>query len=303
MTLKELCSIHGPSGSEWRIKKILLNYIQKNCSTWAVKPVVLSEGIKDNLILVFGKPRTVIFCHYDTTGFTVRYNNRIIPIGSPAYDENTILRSVTAEHSGKTYRIRKEEEQDYSLISKTITEAGTTLSFDCKFIENKTRFTGPYIDNRAGVWVSLKLAETLRNGMIVFTAYEEHGGGSVEFLAPYIYNKYHIQQALICDMTWESECVKQGKGMVVSLRDKYIPRETYLRQITGILNKNNVLFQKEVEGSGASDGGYLQKSAVPFDWCFCGAAVTGMHSSAESVHLKDLESLQKALLILMENLK
>lgn len=302
MKLKDLCRIHAPSGSEWRIKEILLKHIRKNSKTWATKPVIVSDGIKDNLILSFGKPRTVIFCHYDTTGFTVRYNNRIIPIGSPACDENTKLRSVSADDSETVFRLKKEEEHAYAILSKTIAEAGTTLTFAPEFSESKSSFTGPYMDNRAGVWVCLKLAEKMTNGMIVFTGYEEHGGGSVEFLAPCIYNTYGVRQALICDMTWESECVKQGKGMVVSLRDKYIPREIYLQQITGILHRHKIRFQKEVEGSGASDGGYLQKSSVPFDWCFFGAAVTGMHSAKESVHIKDLDSLQKGLLILMNNL-
>jgi putative aminopeptidase FrvX len=302
MKLKELCSIHAPSGSEFRIKEILLKHIHASSRKWKTSPVITENGIKDNLILSFGKPRTVIFCHIDTTGFTVRYNNHVIPIGSPQFDEKSKVRSFGSENSVNTFRLKKNEDHDFRLASRKNIKPGTTLTFAPEFIENKNDFTGPYLDNRAGIYVCLKLAEELRNGLIVFTAYEEHGGGSVEFLAPYIYNIYGISKALICDMTWESESVKKGKGMVVSLRDKYIPRESYLKQITGILEKKKICFQNEVEGSGSSDGGYLQKASVPFDWCFCGVAVSGMHSASESACLNDLNELKNGLMTLMDNL-
>ena len=58
------------------------------------------------------------------------------------------------------------------------------------------------MDNRLGVWNSLKVAENLTNGIIVFSCWEETGGGSVGYLAKYIYEKYNVRQALISDITW-----------------------------------------------------------------------------------------------------
>ena len=61
------------------------------------------------------------------------------------------------------------------------------------------------MDNRLGVWNALKVAEKLENGIICFSAWEEHGGGSVGYLAKFIYEKYGVKQALISDITWVTE--------------------------------------------------------------------------------------------------
>ena len=231
------------------------------------------------------------------------YNNYIINIGSPDLKENENLRSLDENGSDQFFSIIKEEDNKFKIDSPDILEPGTTLTFAPAFKENNNIVTAPYLDNRAGVWACLELARTLKNGVIVFTAYEEHGGGSVEFLAPLIYCEYGVSKALICDMTWQSESVVSGGGMVVSLRDKYIPRQKYTDRIVELLSKNNVRFQTEVEGSGASDGGYLQKSSVPFDWCFTGIPVGEMHSSCETADLNDLDVLVNSLGLLCENLK
>src|SRR3954469_25787609 len=83
--LRELCGIHAPSGNEVAMKDFLLSYINKNCSKWKSKPkVIYGPGMQDNIILVFGKPRTAIFAHMDSIGFTVRYGKQLVKIGGPA---------------------------------------------------------------------------------------------------------------------------------------------------------------------------------------------------------------------------
>ena len=42
----------------------------------------------------------------------------------------------------------------------------------------------------------LKVAEELKDGLIIFTCWEEHGGGTVGYLADYIYKKWKVRQAL-----------------------------------------------------------------------------------------------------------
>ena len=302
MNLKELCNIHAPSGSEWRIKEYLLDYIKSNKRKWKHKASITSKGIKDNLILSFGKPRIAIFCHFDTTGFTVRYNNSILNIGSPVITEKDILKTINEKGEKQTFKVIKDEDNNFRLDSNITIKPGTVLSFGSELKSKGNLVSGPYLDNRAGLWVMLKVAEEIKNGLLVFTSYEEHGGGSVEFLAPYIYNVYGISQSIICDMTWESEAVKMGKGLVVSLRDRYIPRQRYIETISDVLTNNRIKLQFEVEGSGSSDGGYLQKSSVPFDWCFTGIPLKNMHSSCETANMLDLQELIKALLLLSKKL-
>jgi len=147
------------------------------------------------------------------------------------------------------------------------------------------------MDNRLGVWNALELAKTLQNGIIVFSSWEEHGGGTTGYLGKFIYERYNVKQALISDITWITEGIKHGEGCVISLRDSGIPRKSFVKRIISIAKKANIPFQLEVENSGGSDGNELQKSPYPWDWCFVGAAEDNVHSPNEKVHKKDITSM------------
>src|SRR5688572_18222983 len=90
--LENLCAIHAPSGSEGPVKEFLIKYIQKEKKNWKTKPqIIQGEEFQDCLIVKFGKPRTAIFAHMDSIGFTVRYENQLVSIGSPDAPAETIL--------------------------------------------------------------------------------------------------------------------------------------------------------------------------------------------------------------------
>ncbi|MBA3665991.1 MAG: aminopeptidase, partial [Bacteroidetes bacterium] len=83
-TLKMMCHIPAPSGNEVAMKQFILYYISENSKQWKVKPKVLTgPEFQDNIILIFGKPRTAIFAHIDSIGFTVRYGKQLVKIGGP----------------------------------------------------------------------------------------------------------------------------------------------------------------------------------------------------------------------------
>ena len=79
--LQKLCSIAAPSGNEAPMKKFILDYLNENMSNFKVKPIVISDGIQDCLILKFGKPKTAVFAHLDSIGYTVRYDKEKVKIG------------------------------------------------------------------------------------------------------------------------------------------------------------------------------------------------------------------------------
>src|SRR5258708_27038236 len=82
--LKKLCELHAASGDEGPMKEFLLAYVKREKKKWNVQPEIIEgEEFQDCLILKFGKPRTAIFAHMDTVGFTVRYFNQLLTIGSP----------------------------------------------------------------------------------------------------------------------------------------------------------------------------------------------------------------------------
>jgi putative aminopeptidase FrvX len=158
------------------------------------------------------------------------------------------------------------------------------------------------MDNRLGMWNALKIAETLENGVVVFSCWEETGGGSVGYLGKYIYEKWKVRQALISDITWVTPGVTHGQGVAISMRDSGIPRKSFIRKILNIAYSHDVKCQLEVEDAGGSDGNGLQKSSYPFDWCFVGAPEDNVHTPDEKVHKEDVNQMIKLYQVLMQEL-
>ncbi len=301
--LKELCSIHAPSGNEGALKDFLINYVEQNASTWKVQPeLIYGEEFQDCLILRFGNPRTAIFAHIDSIGFTVRYNNQLVKIGGPVIEEGTILVGNDKHGAIETLLQINEEERRYFVSYYRTIERGTELVYKPIWREDENFVQCCYMDNRLGVWNALKVAETLQDGLIVFSCWEEHGGGSVEYLAKWMYENYRIKQALISDITWVTEGVEHGKGVAISMRDQGIPRRKFIDKIISLAEQTAIPFQLEVEGAGGSDGGYLQRTPYPIDWCFIGAPEDFVHSANEKVHKKDIEAMVSLYEYLMEKL-
>lgn len=303
--IKEMCAIHAPSGNEVAMKDFILNYISKNSKNWKHKPKLIhGKGFQDNLILVFGKPRTAVFAHTDSIGFTVRYGKQLVKIGGPVTKQGFEL--VGSDSKGKqTVTLQIKEKHGYKELSykgKRDFERGTELVFKQNWVEDKNFIQSCYMDNRLGVFNALKLAETLKDGVIVFSTYEEHGGGSVSYIQRYLYDKYGVCQALISDISWISDGVFPGKGPVISMRDSLIPRRSFVNKIIEISKKNKLAYQLEVEGSGGSDAKELQMGESPWDWCFIGAAEQNVHTPTEKVHKKDIEGMIEMYKVLLKDL-
>ena len=299
--LKKLCSIHAPSGEENNISEFIIQYVNSNMQNWKVKPKIYrGDGFQDSIILSFGKPKTAIYAHMDSIGFTVKYNNEIIKIGGPVVKNGIEL--IGSDSKGKVEgKIIKKNEKIFIDFKREI-DRGTSLTFKMNFKEGKDYIQSSYLDNRLGVWNALKVAENLENGIIVFSCWEEHGGGSVGFLTNFIHTKYNISQALISDITWVTEGVKAGKGVVISLRDSGIPRRSFVNKIITVAKSHNINYQLEVESSGGSDGNEIQRSPFPIDWCFIGAAEQNVHSPKEKVHKDDIKSMFEIYEMLMKEL-
>jgi putative aminopeptidase FrvX len=305
--LKELCAIQAPSGNEGRMTEFLLDYIKKNKKSWKVKPKIYSgDGFQDCIVLIFGKPRTAIFAHIDSIGFTVRYGKQLVKIGGPRTVNGFKLvgkdSKGKAEVKLKVIQDKKTHETKLEYEFNRDLETGTELTFKPDWREDKDFVQCCYMDNRLGVYNALKVAETLKNGAIVFSCWEEHAGGSVSYLQKFLQEKYKVHQALISDISWITEGVHPGKGPVISIRDSLIPPRKYVNKIIQIAQKNKLIHQLEVEGSGGSDGKELQMAEYPWDWCFVGAAEQNVHSPDEKVHKKDIDAMIRLYEVLMEKL-
>lgn len=299
--LKTMCAIHSPSGNEVAMKDFLLNYIKSEQKNWKHKPKIIhGKGFQDNIMLVFGKPRTAIFAHTDSIGFTVRYGKQLVKIGGPQIIKGMEL--VGSDDKGKCEATLTVVKDKLEYKAKRNFETGTELVFKANWREDKDYVQCCYMDNRLGCFSALKVAETLKDGVIVFSTWEEHGGGSVSYLQKYLADNYKLSQALISDISWISDGVFPAKGPVISMRDSMIPRRSYVNRIIDIAKKHKLPFQLEVEGSGGSDAKELQMAENVWDWCFVGAAEQYVHTPDEKVHKKDIEGMIELYKALMKDL-
>ncbi|WP_051203538.1 M20/M25/M40 family metallo-hydrolase [Hugenholtzia roseola] len=318
--LKTLCGVFAPAGNEGKLRDFMLAYIEANQSKWKVKPQVFSGSeFQDCIVMVFGTPRTAVFAHLDSIGFMVRYGNELIKVGSPRAkngyqlvgkdSQGDILCQIVLEKSLKKSRKAKKkiaqnphgQNRLYYKFEREI-ERGTELVFAQDYRETAEYVQSCYLDDRLGCWNVLKLAESLENGILVFSCYEEVKGGTVPFLIKWIYENYKISQALISDITWVTEGVKHGKGVAISMRDSTIPRRSFVEKIIKIAKETDIAFQLEVEESGGSDAKELQSSPYPIDWCFVGAPESGVHSPDEKVHKADIQAMLDLYRVLMDKL-
>lgn len=300
--LKQLCQVHAPSGEEDAMKEFLVRYIAKEKRKWKTQPEIIhGPEFQDCLLLKFGKPRTAIFAHMDSIGFTVRYFNQLLPIGSPEAEMGTKL--IGHDRKGPIEcELEFDKEHHAFYRFGRVIDRGTSLTYKINFRESRDYIQSAYLDNRLGVYNALMVAPTLTDGVIAFSCWEEHGGGSVPYLARFMYELWGVRQALVSDITWVSDGVEPGKGVAISMRDRNVPRKKYIRQIIQVAEKHQLDYQLEVEGMGSSDGRELQTSPFPFDWCFVGAPQQNPHTPDEKVHKHDIKSMIALYQLLMNEL-
>jgi len=299
--LNEILNINAVSGDESNISEFLLEKITKEKRSWRVFPEVYSgEDFHDCILLKFGNPKTAVFAHIDTVGFMVRYANQLISIGGPEIVDGSELVGED-QLGGIQCKLRGDDDAIFHDFPRKIIP-GTRLSFKQNLRIDDQFIQGAYLDNRLGVYNALKLCETISDGWVVFSTYEEHGGGSMPFLLKFIQETAPIKQALISDITWITEGIRHHEGVVISIRDKFVPRRKFINRVIELANLSGIPFQLEVEAYGGSDGREVQFSPYAIDWCFIGAAEDNVHTPDEKVSLFDLEAMINLYKYLIKNL-
>ncbi len=75
-----------------------------------------------------------------------------------------------------------------------------------------------------------------------------------------------------------------------------------MAKVTHLLDKKSLVFQKEVEATGGSDGAKLQSTPLPLDWIFTGVAVHHPYSANEQANLLDVVRLSSMLQTIAQNI-
>jgi putative aminopeptidase FrvX len=278
--LWSMSKIDSPSGDEGP----LCDFIE------ALLPSVLSDirltRIGDSLVVWRGDPKTALFSHIDTTGFTLGNDKVLVPLGSPTPKDGDPIRQT--DTPGRGHTVARPSAGVTKLRGAARVEPGTRWVYD-KVLELKEGvICGPYLDNRAGVWAALQVLMSCRNAAVAFTVGEESSGHGALVCGEYLYKELQISQSFISDITWHTKHIRCGSGPAISLRDRFAPRQRFLDKVLQAAESSGIVFQREIESDGGSDGSYLLKSAIPMDWVFIGAPEEHAHSSAEKLHAADL---------------
>lgn len=299
--LFEILKQRSVSGDESITSEFLLQYIDQRKNYWKVLPEIFyGDEFHDCILLKFGDPKTGVFAHIDTIGFMSRYNNQLISVGGPEVIVGAEL--VGRDSLGEIKCKLVGDENSLLHDFPRGIDPGTRLSFSQDIRMDEEFIQAAYLDNRLGVYTAMEVCETLENGWVVFSTYEEHGGGSMPFLLKFIQETAPIKQALIADITWITEGIRFHEGVVISIRDKFIPRKKFVDKVIRLARESGIPFQLEVEEYGGSDGREVQFSPYAIDWCFIGAPEDNVHTPDEKVSLADLKSMLEIYPYLMERL-
>src|SRR5437763_1642493 len=99
--LLDLIAIPGVSSDEGAVADWLEGHLKD-------APELALHRIGDNLIAIRGTPRTAIFAHTDTIGFTLGYDRKLIRVGGPSPRDREPLRCA----DGLKGRLRKRKDND-----------------------------------------------------------------------------------------------------------------------------------------------------------------------------------------------
>ena len=292
--LLKLLSIEATPGDEDRMAAWLVDFIPG----YAPEATLL-QRIGNTVLAQCGQPRTAVFAHLDTVGFTQGYDNRLIPAGSPQATPGVRLRS-TQPQGVLRGQVAAGTSRRGPLFVDGTGFAGARWVYDTTPQLGETYLRAAYLDNRMGVLTALQLLREKKNVLVAFTAAEEVSGRGALEAAHWICAHTPIRQALIADVTWATAHVVQGKGPAVSMRDAYLPRKVFFDRVAGLAQKSGLPFQIEIEEEGSSDGGALERSGLEMDWLFVGAPETGYHSAVETLRREDAENMLRLYLHLTD---
>ena len=293
--LRELLGRDSPAGDEGPLADWL--------EAWAARevPEARVERLGDSLVVTRGEnPAVAIFAHLDTTGWTLGYRKRLVRIGGPDGKPGDPIRPAGEPDAGRTLARRKDG--SWKVRGRTDALPGSRWVYAAVPALSGGTLTAPYLDNRAGVWAALHALTRCPEIAAAFTVQEETGSAGAQVCARHLYETHGISQALVADLTWHTKHIKSGRGVAVSLRDSSLPRRCYLDRILKLAEASGLPFQREVEGSGGSDGGGIDRSGVPMDWVFVGAPEKSPHTARERVRVSDLQSMAAMLVHLVNGL-
>lgn len=307
--LKKLTTAFGPSGRETGIADTL----EALCAPYAQ----CRRDAMGNLIA--HKPgsgkRILIAAHMDSIGFVATYveEGNFIRVGAlGGINPLQVLNQRVRFESGITGVFRADADADLKALTldKCYIDTcglpvalGETAVFEGELLQCGDTITGPYLDNRAGCAVGVKLLELAQNSnadlYVAFTTQEEvgcRGAGTAAFaVEPELAVAIDVTQCTDVPGTAQ-KITAMGKGPVIKILDRgsiaHPMMNQLLRDSAAALG---ISVQYQAATAGGTDAGAVSTSRGGVPTGNLAIATRGIHSPNESCSAQDAEQCARLL--------
>lgn len=330
--LEKLCLLNGTSGDENVVRNAIVNMLPEDCTyvVDALGNLIVEKKGETEL-----QNRVALFAHMDEVGFIVTYINDegfvyVNSVGgvedSALFSKKITTNGLVGVAGGKAIHQCSGDEAkkipaitdialDFGFESKEEAEKYISLGdfgyFKSDFVEFGNGFIkSKALDDRVGCAVLLELLqkESKNNYTAVFTVQEEIGARGAMVSAYTVNPDYAIvvestTASDIPDTPEQKKVCKAGEGAVVTFMDRgTIYNKALYKKAFDIAKQNNIPCQTKTVVAGGNDASVIHKSAGGIKTIAVSLPCRYIHSSASVCNKKDIESVEKLVNALLEDL-
>lgn len=330
--LKKLCLENGTSGDENAVRNTIINMLPEDC-TYTVDS--LGNLIVEKKGETEPANKVALFAHMDEVGFIVTYINDegyvyVNSVGgideSALFSKKITINGCVGVAGGKAIHQCGGDEGkkipkiadvaiDFGFESKEEAEKYISLGdygyFKSDFVEfGKGYIKSKALDDRVGCAVIIELLQKKSkiNYTAVFTVQEEIGARGAAVGAYTVNPDYAIviestTASDIPDTPDRKKVCKVGEGAVVTFMDRgTIYNKDLYKKTFEIAKNNEILCQTKTVVAGGNDASSIHKAAGGIKTIAVSLPCRYIHSGSSVCNSKDIESVEKLVNALLEDL-
>ena len=327
--LKKLTTAIGVSGSEEKVRDIILDEVKKIENT-EYKITNLGDLIVNKKGEMTPKKKLMLAAHMDEVGLMV--NNiddegylHFITIGGINSEvllaKRVFVNGFPGVIGGKPVHLMSSEEKEKAVPTDELTvdigainkedaekyvSIGDVIHFEPFFEADEKKITAKSLDDRIGCYL---LIETMREKLpfdmtIVFTTREEIGSIGAAAVSPLVDPDLciSVEGTVAGDVNGKEgaeACTTLGKGIAVSLKDRGTLYDPKLIKLAFKLSKeNDIKCQPRALSAGSTDATYMHKTKNGARAMGISVPTRYIHSPVSMEFIEDIEAAEKFLPIL-----
>jgi endoglucanase len=324
--LQKLIACHSTPGDEGEVREALS--AGWRASGWTVQTHGAYAVTARDECGEPGRPVLLICAHMDSPGYavdrltlpagrtpgTVRLG--VTELGSPDFagpSAPAVLKTRRGRFGGllRAGAVNEDGERDIvfelggDAAAQAETRHGDRACFAPKVTREGSLLEGPFLDNRLGCWMLLRLADAARAWRTRYeivlgaTASEELCGFGARVLAAQV----RPDSVIVLDTTYESETqgVRLGGGPVLTLSDTSVLLGPDVRdRVTELMAAAGVPLQTEVYNFSGTDARAFPQLGLTCPVLPLLVPTRGNHGPVETADARDVEAWQAAIQVLAE---